>query len=160
LDFPHSVAVPQSLREGVSGACLDFMGRLLAMPEQRVGDIEEAASHPWFYGIDWASLRTLDSPHGGVVGDLDDLAELLRDADTADPRFPHLVSEVTRNFEPFGQDGGMPRAASPHSSLNGSLGGRHRRSIDQFVGYTYNGPPIAGGQGGARPALNARTFVF
>lgn len=49
----------------LSPACLDFVKRLLTDADTRLGrhGADEVMQHPWFAGVDWASLHAQEAPY-------------------------------------------------------------------------------------------------
>jgi len=137
LHWQQCLSVPDEVRRSVSRECLDFMGCLLSAPENRIGKdssggFEEIVKHPWFASFNWSGLH--DRPGPLIPTGCENMAEMLeylKFCPKSDARFPHLIDEITRNFDKF------PDAVD---SLN--PGGKTSRvevnTLDnQFVGYTY-----------------------
>ncbi len=134
---------------------------------RRIGrhGIEEVKQHPWFQGVDWATLREVPAPHlpkGSKK--MKELMAELREVDADSPRFRQLIKSITTNFDEFKENGGMgnspmpppapaapaQRATSPQSAkmnINTAGPGGVDRSVsspilrkdkdDAFLGYTY-----------------------
>jgi len=108
LEWKTKLVIPGEVRSAVSPECMDFMLSLVCDAHDRLGrkSLEEVTSHPWFKGVRWEMLREIPAPHapeGASV--LDEYVEILRTLDRSDARFQSLLEEVTRNFDPFDDQG-------------------------------------------------------
>jgi len=63
LHWRKTFSIPKEAK--LSPAASDIIRRLIADPQDRLGrnGVQEIKSHPFFYGLDWASLRAIDPPY-------------------------------------------------------------------------------------------------
>jgi hypothetical protein len=115
------------------------MGCLMSAPETRIGkhtssEFASIVKHPWFHSFDWSGLHTRPGPLIPTgCENMDEMLEYLKFCPTSDARFPHLIDEITRNFDKFPD-------AEPQLNPGGKPTGRVEAmdGLDnQFVGYTY-----------------------
>ena len=68
----------------------------------RISNFEQVVTHLWFKGFDWAGLHNRPGPLiPSGCANMEEMLEYLKFIDKSDARFPHLIDEVTRNFDKF-----------------------------------------------------------
>jgi serine/threonine protein kinase len=193
LNWQTTLEVPDAVREQCSPQCLDFMLSLLTSSDKRLracsasaatsagatfapasatnsgvigGPLGAISSHVWFHGLDWQRLRSIPAPYHSPDSGIE-MVEMLKilktDVEPSDPRFVHLVREITRHFDNFdqsppadiGSGGSCGRGGgSLRSNQSGSISSRHHRDNGAFIGYTYRGSHDTQ----SRPALSQDYF--
>ncbi|UIZ22474.1 hypothetical protein KXD40_005198 [Peronospora effusa] len=114
VNWKQSFGFPPEAIARLSPQCMDFVRRLICNAENRLGtgSVEEIKRHPWFNGVDWATLRSIQAPYvpmgGGSQFDyvLDQLQ--VNDPDQSGPQYQELVRQATSNFDKFTEPCELP----------------------------------------------------
>lgn len=59
LHWKQSLAFPDDVH--LSPEALDLIKRMITSADQRL-TVEQLKRHPFFYGVDWATIRNIDAP--------------------------------------------------------------------------------------------------
>lgn len=157
LQWAHTLEIPPHVVEGTeacSSECIHFLRCLLSGCDQRLGHngLHEITSHPWFTGLDWQRLKDIPAPFkpesSAEMCEMIDLLRELPEPAASDPRYPDLVSEVTKNFDSFEDDAGA------HWAIGSSRAGPHQQRDNEFIGYTFRRT----GRVKARPTVSQDVF--
>lgn len=140
LRWRQCLEMPAEVKAKLSPECIDFLSRLLAGPEARIGSPQNGADfengfkqvvqHPWYRGYDWEGSLQREGPllpNGSR--EFPELLEYLKTCPKSDPRFKPLTARVTQNFDTFEEKG---------STLDNP--GKVRvvkNNLDQFYNYDF-----------------------
>ncbi|CAH0477635.1 unnamed protein product [Peronospora belbahrii] len=142
VNWKQSFGFPPEAIVRLSPQCLDFVQRLICNAESRLGtgSVEDIKRHPWFNGVDWATLRSIQAPYipPGGGPQFDYVLEQLQmnDPDQSGPQYQELVRQITSNFDEFTEPCELPvpapvqvmgqaPPAAPMSGPNGVARGNH-----------------------------------
>jgi hypothetical protein len=93
--------------------------------------VEEIKSHPWFREINWDTLRDIPAPHipeGSTR--IKPILNELKDVDSTSPEYHELITELTRNFDEFPDNGTVWGKGTAKAVTRVDTN-------DQFIGYTF-----------------------
>lgn len=138
LRWRQTLEMPVETKSKLSKECIDFLSRLLAGPESRIGSSTDATEfsngfkqviqHPWFRNYDWEAMNNGPGPFPPSP-DFAELMEFLMTCPKSDPRFEPLVRRVTQNFDSFDDHG---------TNLDNEGKVRVQKTqLDQFYNYDY-----------------------
>lgn len=102
LQFPSDIRLSREAE--------DLVRRLLTHADRRL-TVEQIKSHPFFYGVDWTTIRNIDSPF-----------------------VPHLKSVIDTSYFPTEDLEQVPDLPEPGRD-GGNAGGRNAQDL-AFLGYT------------------------
>lgn len=173
INWRQTLFFPPEARAELSPQCIDFIRRLLCNAENRLGStsVQEIKQHPWFHGIDWDNLRSMQSPYvppgGGAT--FESIMARLQTTDSTqynDPGYQQLVGHITANFEDFSDSceltppAQQQQASAQFSTPSGlpppapsATGGGSMEDVpafgpdgkpltfNKFIGYTYKRKP-------------------
>ncbi|CAH0484741.1 unnamed protein product [Peronospora farinosa] len=114
VNWKQSFGFPPEAIARLSPQCMDFVRRLICNAENRLGtgSVEEIKRHPWFNGVDWATLRSIQAPYVPMGGgsQFDYLLDQLQvnDPDQSGPQYQELVRQATSNFDKFTEPCELP----------------------------------------------------
>ncbi|CAI5738212.1 unnamed protein product [Peronospora destructor] len=119
VNWKQSFGFPPEAITRLSPQCMDFVRRLICNAENRLGtgSVEEIKRHPWFNGVNWATLRSIQAPYvppgGGSQFDyvLDQLQA--NDPNQSGPQYQELVCQITSNFDKFTEPCELPVPVQP-----------------------------------------------
>eukprot|EP00559_Dactyliosolen_fragilissimus_P005033 CAMPEP_0184867934 /NCGR_PEP_ID=MMETSP0580-20130426/28407_1 /TAXON_ID=1118495 /ORGANISM="Dactyliosolen fragilissimus" /LENGTH=530 /DNA_ID=CAMNT_0027368483 /DNA_START=156 /DNA_END=1748 /DNA_ORIENTATION=+ len=143
LKWRQCLEIPPEKKRELSHGCIDFLSRLLAGPESRIGTkgngstefengFVQVIHHPWFRGFDWDGLSEKNGPLlPSGANEFPELLHYLKTCPKTDPNFNELVSRVTQNFDTFEDFG---------SNLDSSNRRVSKTSLDEFYDYHYRRP--------------------
>lgn len=133
LKWQKCLSIPDETRRSVTPECLSFMSTLLSNADSRAATFEQIVMHPWFNGFSWDGLHSRPGPLiPSGCSQMDEMLEYLKVCPKSDARFPHLIAEVTANFDNFpdAEEQIDPNFVKPSRAEKDAL-------TNQFVGYTY-----------------------
>ncbi|KAG0306390.1 Serine/threonine-protein kinase [Dissophora globulifera] len=118
LCFPDDVQV--------SPVAEDLIRRLICVPEVRLGrnNVNEIMSHPFFHGVDWASIRRKEAPYVPVLNSITDTSYFPTDDLDKVPELP-------------GQHEYMAVMGGAAGGAGGIDGDNSKQKDLAFVGYTF-----------------------
>lgn len=132
LRWEHFYSLPREVARVVTPECADFLSSLITGSSRRLGrdGSQSVREHPWFRGIDWATLREQPAPF--VPPGSSRIRRLVNDLSQVDLKsstFPSLLRSVTSNFDKF-------------DDANHMWGKDNRATVtttdrNQFIGYTF-----------------------
>ncbi|TMW61988.1 hypothetical protein Poli38472_009481 [Pythium oligandrum] len=167
IHWRQTFGFPPEMRDKLSAECMDFVRRLVCNAENRLGtnSVDEIKQHPWFNGLDWSKLRSLQFPYIPPGGG-EEFEETLRQLQTLDPEadpkhYQSLVKKITSNFDEFPESCELPapppshagNGMAPGAPMNGHHGGmpgmppafgpdgKPLTFNSKFIGYTYKRKP-------------------
>lgn len=181
LHWKTTLKWPADRIKHLSPECLDFVRCLIQDSDRRLGrnGAEEVMSHPWFRGVDFATLHEQEAPYFTPgLRQISSAMDQLRAAPSGDPNTQPLLKQLTANFDNFDDlPADDPRRAAPGGGagdgapLGSGLGlttRGSRKARSKFVGYTFKrGPdgrtylPSSGsgsGSGSVQPQLSGSSF--
>jgi len=134
LKWQKCLSIPDETRRSVTPECLRFMSTLLSNADSRTSTFEQIVTHPWFNNFGWDGLHDCPGPLiPSGCAQMDEMLEFLKVCPKSDARFPHLIAEITANFDNFPDADGDeidPNFVKPSRAEKDAL-------TNQFVGYTY-----------------------
>ncbi|KAJ0402815.1 hypothetical protein P43SY_007357 [Pythium insidiosum] len=164
IHWRQTFGFPPDVRGRLSPECMDFIRRLVCNHENRLGtqSVDEIKQHPWFHGLDWTQLRSIQSPYVPPGGG-HEFEDTMRQLQTLNPDdnpeyYASLVKKVTSNFDEFPESCELPPAppvaaaansvaaampARPGSQPPPAIGpdGKPLTFNSKFIGYTYKRKP-------------------
>lgn len=127
VNWKQSFGFPPEAIARLSPQCMDFVRRLICNAENRLGtgSAEEIKRHPWFHGVDWATLGSIRAPYippgGGPQFDyvLNQLQS--NDPDQCGAQYQELVRQITSNFDEFTEPCELPAPVPVQTSAMGHV---------------------------------------
>ena len=122
INWKQSFGFPQEAIARLSPQCMAFVRGLICNAENRLGtgSIEEIKRHPWFNGVDWSTLRSIQAPYipPGGGAQFDKVLHQLQanDPGQGGPPYQELVRQVTSNFDEFTEPCELPAPAPVQAS--------------------------------------------
>ncbi|GMF17961.1 unnamed protein product [Phytophthora lilii] len=125
VNWKQSFGFPPEATARLSPQCMDFIRRLICNAENRLGtgSVEEIKRHPWFHGVDWATIRSIRAPYiplgGGPQFDYVLNQLQMNNPDQCGPQYQELVRQITSNFDEFTEPCELPAPAPVQASALG-----------------------------------------
>lgn len=137
VHWRHYLRLPAP-SEALSAEAIDFMTRTLTKADRRLGreGTKELKSHPWFAGIDWDKLASVDGPYVNArVRAAGDAIKALRTLPRSDGGFEVAVRSLCVSFDEakIVSEGEAEAAATIAPEHAASTAGKGK-----VVGYTYS----------------------
>jgi len=122
--------IPEEIAEELSENCLELMLSLIADSSERLGKggFHEIQAHPWFEGLPWNNLHSLQAPHiPEGSSKMKKMLKELQEVPVNSDRYHALIKRITANFDEFDErEGGSSKASAARAdavaSINNSKG--------------------------------------